>query len=316
VELIEPQTESMGEYRTQEPSRQMPQVTCPHALYQEALTQLPEHNFDTLAYAGEHLACRRVLVLAALTVRSQKLYPSLRQLLSKPRCPVVAVPNHDAHSLLGKIREQVQLVNVGRSKLHSGDHSGPAYSGMHSQPIEGLACRSISAERSYLPQALTLRCSGKSTYRHREAVYESQPLVMRALPDKVEPGSFLHLPQIGRLSGEGGAVQVGKSREEVEVVSAKIVEECFVLAQTKLLPDHFHGEHLAIRKDRLWSSPTQPTPSKALQTLFHSIVHVAKHRYNEAVQVHLLPPTGTSSTPIVGIWTWLFNLSPQTCTSR
>src|SRR5690349_16131939 len=128
---------------------------------------------------------------------------------------------------------------------------------------------------------------------------------MRTVPvSQIKPPSPLAPPQVSCLPGESGAMYTRQRGEEVGVMSAEVVKDGLVLGNTQVLPNHFHAQHLTIRHRRLGASRSHPHP---FQALCKGIVYMAKHRYNENVQVHCSPPIGTLSTPIVGEWTWLFN---------
>src|SRR6188768_2127150 len=140
-------------------------------------------------------------------------------------------------------------MNISRSKLHPGNHSRKTYTSMHSQPVEGLACSTVSAVCRYVSHTLTFRCPGKTTHRHRKAVHKSQSFVMANTLHKVEPHMFFDLPQVGRLSCESSSMHTGEGREEVRIVSTEVGEDTLILAESEMLTYHFNGENLAIGHD-------------------------------------------------------------------
>src|SRR3954466_10053506 len=92
MQLVEQNTQGVSNKSAQYPGGEVPQVTRPHTLHLEALTQLPEHYLYALPYARQHFAPTRVRILAALAVRGYQLYALLfSQLVGKDRSPVVAI---------------------------------------------------------------------------------------------------------------------------------------------------------------------------------------------------------------------------------
>jgi hypothetical protein len=61
----------------------------------------------------------------------------------------------------------------------------------------------------------------------------------------VTPQRILGCPQVGRLTSEGGAVDLTQGWEEVRVVAREETVEASISVDPKELADHLDGEHLA-----------------------------------------------------------------------
>ena len=69
------------------------------------------------------------------------------------------------------------------------------------------------------------------------------------------PQALLDGPQIGRLPHKGRAMDCQECREKVAVMTAKVLKQLLILAQSQITANEFDGNHLAIAESR-WPAVT------------------------------------------------------------
>src|SRR3712207_4111645 len=125
------------------------------------------------------------------------------------------------------------------------------------------------------------------------------------------PEVFLHLPEVGGLTGEGGTVDFAKGREPLCVVTAEEEVDAFVGVETEELADHFDGEDLRIGKLRSGTALTDATP-------FEPVVDKAEDGHDEGAKIHEQKTPvmfgAIGLTPSVGRSSLWLKYSRETCT--
>jgi hypothetical protein len=172
----------------------------------------------------------------------------------------------------------------------------------------------IFAKVSFTSKPLTAWGASEFANSHWETVYNSKARVTAGLLYKFLPKSFFQLPEIGCLANKSGSMNKSKSREEMGVVTTKVVQQSLVLAKPEILANDFDGEDFAISKARLRPTLAQPLLAKMA---VDSIVNKAEHSYNESIQVQgRRPPIVGLAITIEEASSWTFNFNPKTCTWR
>jgi hypothetical protein len=304
----------MRQHFSHNPTRQVPHISGPYSLHQKAFCYLAEYCLYSIAQSAQPSTDFSIRVSARHLERHKHLNPLLTQLTSQLRLPIVAIPKAIAFRLSRKLLKRSYITQAGRSYYDSRDYSGPTYPHVKTESIEGLLYGVIFAISSFASEALASGGPSESADMHREAIYNRKTRVTVGLLYKSLPKGFFQLPQISRLPDESGAMDKSQSRKEMREVTAEVIKDSFVLAQSEILSDYFYSEHFAIGKARIRAALAQALMAEVIRK---RIVNEAKHSYNKSIQVQGKRP------PIVGLVItienaspWTFNLNPKTCTSR
>ena len=98
----------------------------------------------------------------------------------------------------------------------------------------------------------------------------------RALPDP-----FLDLPEVGRLTGEGGAMDLQELGEPFRVVAGEELVDALVGIYAQELPDHLHGDDLRVGELGRRAAPTVAPLASPEQVVQH-----AEDAHDEGVKIH------------------------------
>jgi len=93
------------------------------------------------------------------------------------------------------------------------------------------------------------------------------------------PEALLYLPEVGGLTGEGGAAHLAKGLEPLSVVSAEEEMDTLVGVEVKELADDLYDEDLRIRKLRSGTALADATS-------FEPIVDKAEDGHDEGAKIH------------------------------
>jgi hypothetical protein len=104
------------------------------------------------------------------------------------------------------------------------------------------------------------------------------------------PQPLLDQPQVGRLAGEGGAVDPPQGGKPAGVVTPAVLIDPHVLVIPQELPDHLHGQHLSVIQVRCGTAGPHPAPVRMSAQLAQQFIDQAIDGYHELFQVHGAPP--------------------------
>jgi len=111
------------------------------------------------------------------------------------------------------------------------------------------------------------------------------------------PEAFFDLPEVGRLPGEGGAMDLAECRKPLAVVPPEEEVDGFVGVYAEKLADDLDGEDLGVGELRSGAAPTD-TPA------FDSVVDEAEDGHDEGAKIHEKKTSAAcgaiESTPSVG----------------
>src|SRR5690606_17090285 len=131
-------------------------------------------------------------------------------------------------------------------ELAGHDDAGPRDADVGAEAVERLLRHLAVTEGGLLGQPLAPRRSGEPADGPREAVADRERAEVLRLRDEVPPEVALEGPEVGRLPGEGRAVDLAEAGEEVGEVAAEVAEERPLVVEAEELPDDLTGEHLAV----------------------------------------------------------------------
>src|SRR5918999_3876377 len=225
--MVEEEKHGVREGFAQQPARQMPHVACPHPLYGVTLHELRKDGVDPVAKTAQQSAPSRSGIFFLGGVGSQKRDRHARQLFLGFGRVVVAVPDDDPGGKLGKFWKHGELMCVGRSYRQAGNETRPAHAHMHPEAVEGLLEQSIFAESGLSSKAAAAVGASEKARRQRHRVNEREGGIVRGEEEQILPEVFLYLPEVSRLAGEGGTVDLAEGWEPLAVVAPK--EEVDVL---------------------------------------------------------------------------------------
>src|SRR5215217_3632800 len=182
---------------------------------------------------------------------------------------------------------------------------------MHPEAVEGLLEEGVLAEGGFSLEAATAVGAGKQACWQRHGVHQREGRVVGGEREELLPEALLYLPEVGTLTGEGGAVHLAKGWEPLGVVSAEEEVDSLVGVEAKELPDDLYGEDLRIRKLRSGTALADATP-------FESVVDKAEDGHDEGAKIHEKKSSvmfgAIELTPRVGRSSPWLNSSRETCT--
>lgn len=304
----------MRQHFAHNPTRQVPHISGPYSLHLEAFCHLAEYCLYSIAHPTQPSADFSVPVSARQLKRHKHLNSLLAQLLAQLGLPVVAITQAIAFCLSRKLLKRSYITQAGRGYYDSCDYSGPTYPYMETEAIEGLLYRKVFTISSLASKALASWGASEPADVHREAIYNGKIGVTVGLLYESLPKSFFQLPQIGCLSDESRPMDKSQSGKQVCPVSAKILKDGLVLAQTEILADYFDGDDFTVSEPRQRSTLAQALRTEIIRKC---VVNEAKHSYNEGIDVQgKRPPIVGLAITIEDASPWTFNFDSKTCTSR
>ena len=79
---------------------------------------------------------------------------------------------------------------------------------------------------------------------------------MRSLGQELLPNALLNLPEVGRLAGEGSAVDFAKSGEPLTMMLPEVPKDRLVGVEPQKLTDDLDGKDLSVRELGSWAALT------------------------------------------------------------
>jgi hypothetical protein len=95
--------------------------------------------------------------------------------------------------------------------------------------------------------------------------------------------ALLDCPQVGRLTGKGGAVDAAQGGEPVAPVAAEVLVQTLVGIDAEELPDTRNGQDFTVGQDRVGAALAQPPTGQP-------VVDQAVHRDEQRRSIHARPP--------------------------
>jgi len=143
---------------------------------------------------------------------------------------------------------------------------------VHTEAVEGLLEENVLAKSGFSFEARAAVGAGEQARRQGHRVTKCEGGIVRGQREKLLPEKLLDLPEVGGLTGEGGAVYLVEGREPLGVVPSEEEVDGLVGVDAEELPDHFDGEHLGVGELGGRSTLAQRSP------LFESVVDEAEDR--------------------------------------
>ena len=107
---------------------------------------------------------------------------------------------------------------------------------------------------------------------------------MRSRREEPLLNALLHLPEVGAVSGKGGAVALAQEGgEPLALMLPEVVKDRLVGVEPRELSDDLDGEDLRVRKFRQWTTRSE-------MSVFGSVVDEAEDGDDEGAKVHWKRP--------------------------
>ncbi len=154
--------------------------------------------------------------------------------------------------------------------------------------IEGLATGMIFAVAGSLIKAMAAVRSRKLTHWERHTIHDSHRRVIeqKRVTDQA-PQPLLDRPQVGCLSQPGRASYSRHFRKEMRVVTAEVVKDFLILAESQIGSYQFHGDHLAIGQ---FGHRPPLAQAFSFRCPWQHLVNQTETCDNKIVQAHGVPP--------------------------
>jgi len=304
----------MRQHFSHNSARQVPHISGPYSLHFKAFCYLTEYGFYSIPIPTQPSTDCSIPVSARQLKRHYHLNPLLAQLPAQVRLPVITISQAIAFCPSRQLLKHRCITKASRRYYDPRYYSRPTHSHVKAEAVKGLLYRMIFAEISFASKILRARSAPEPANRHGEAIYNSKPRVTVSQRDQLLPKNFFEFPKIRRLSNKRGAMDKSQSREEMREVAAKVVEDGFVLVQSKKLTDDFNSEGFAVGEKGLRPTLAQAAMAEVVR---NRVINKAKHSYNESIQVQgKRPPIDGLAITIEKASPWTFNVNLKTCTSR
>ena len=147
----------------------------------------------------------------------------------------------------------------------------------------GLVRYGVVPERGEAAEASAAVRAGEAADRHRHAVDQRHRGVVPRHRGEPPPERVLGRPQVRRLPGEGGTMDLPQAGEQVAEVAPEVGVQAPVGVEAEELADDLDRQHLAVRQDRRRAALAQPTLAAQVAD---EVVHEAEHGDDEGLQVH------------------------------
>src|SRR5215208_3556337 len=183
----------------------------------------------------------------------------------------------------------------------AGDDTGPADPNVHPEAVEGLFEERVLSESRLSAEAFAPVGAGEEARGKGHRVDESEGRVVGDEEKQFLPEALLNLPEVGRLPGEGGPMDLTKGGEPLAIVPLEEEVDTRVGVHPEELSDDLDGEYLDVGE--LWGGAAL-TDAASLE----SVVDEAEDRDDEGAKIHeRRPPLRRSvwALPSVGrssIW--------------
>jgi hypothetical protein len=101
--------------------------------------------------------------------------------------------------------------------------------------------------------------------------------------EELLPEVFLYPPGVGRLPGEGGAMDLEKCGEPLAVMFSEVAKDSLIGVHAEEPTDDLDGGNLSVRKS--WKGTTRSASS-----VFDRVVHQAEDGNDEGAKIHRKRP--------------------------
>jgi hypothetical protein len=99
---------------------------------------------------------------------------------------------------------------------------------MHPEAVEGLPEKRVLAESSFPFEAPAAVGASEQARWQWHRVHEGEGRVVGSEGEEILPEALLELPEVGGLTGEGGAVDLAEGRKPLGVVASEEEEDGLV----------------------------------------------------------------------------------------
>jgi hypothetical protein len=128
---------------------------------------------------------------------------------------------------------------------------------MHPEAVEGLLEEGVLAESRLAAKAFAPVGAGEEARWQGHRVDECEGRVVGGEREHLLPEVFLDLPEVGALSGEGGAVDFTQGWEALGVMTPEVTKDRLVGVEPQELSDDLDGEDLCVRKFGQWTTRSE-----------------------------------------------------------
>lgn len=220
--------DGVAEDLAHQPIADMPQIPCPDLLEVIPLDELREGRFDPPAPLAERRAPLRIGIEALVAERGFEHETVGRKRLGQVGGPVVPIGQQCAFTRRHDLGQQRQIRLIGTGQTHRLDPPRPVVADMETEAIKGLAGGMVTAIAGRTSKATAPMRTGESTDRNRHTIDE-RDRIGPFTGDELMPELVLERPQVGGLTDKGRAMNVRKRREEMAVISLKILKDRLIL---------------------------------------------------------------------------------------
>ena len=291
---IEFEAKGVTQHHAQQAIDQVPYIARPDLAAAKPSTKLAENGFDAIAEMGQQAAaCGMGITLLVLVGRQQlEGRLAMAQVFLELGRTIVAVAQGEAGLAVQQLGRYGHIRLVRRSYGEACDQAGPGHVQVQAQTPKGLPRHMVIAVSGtqllavLVAEAVTKGGTRKAAHGQRQGINETKVAPLGHDLEPVLPEALFEVAQIGGLAREGGAVQFGQSRKEVRIVAAEISVDGAVALQAQIGADDFHAQDFAVVQRRLGATLPQAACGQLSHQSVHCVIHLAKARYNQVVQVH------------------------------
>jgi len=254
--VVEQEGHGVAQDLPQQPADQVPKVFGPDSLYTIALCELRKDGVDPVAQAAqEHAPFGGGIALLGAVGCEQRNIHAPRQFFSRLRRQVIAIPDDETAGGFEEFGEHREFVGVGGGNRDAADEPRPANAHMHPKAVEGLPEKRVLAEDRFTAESTAAVGAGKQASRQGQRVHQREGRIVGSEGEEFLPEALLDLPEVGGLTGEGGAVDLPEGREPFSVVAAEEEVDALVSVYAEELAYDFR-----VGKLRSWTALTRGFP--------------------------------------------------------
>jgi hypothetical protein len=130
----------------------------------------------------------------------------------------------------------------------------------HPEAVEGLVDKGTLAKSVLLAESTAAVGTGEEAHWQRQRVVYGEGGLVKGVGEKLLPEAFLHLPEVGSLPGEGGAMDEAQRGKPLCVVPSDVAVDTLVGIYTEELSENLYSADLRIRKLRSGTALADATP--------------------------------------------------------
>jgi hypothetical protein len=159
---------------------------------------------------------------------------------------VVAIPNEHTRCSLGEFGEHAEFVGIGWGYREAADEPRPAHPNVDPEAVEGLLEEGVFAESGLPLKARAAIGAGKQASWQGHRIADGEGRVVGCKRKELLPEELFDLPEVGRLPGEGGAMNLTECRKPLAVVMPEVAEDSLIGVEPQELADKFDSEDLSV----------------------------------------------------------------------